>query len=137
MNQQFDVAVIDEAAQALEAVCWIPILKSQKLVLAGDHLQLPPTVKAETASSTKNSKTKNPTAMECSERFTKLKLPKTLSLTLFDRMIAMWGSQVKRMLNVQYRMCAFSFRTELMIRVSSPSLKVYGHCCLPSQRDVQ
>jgi DNA polymerase alpha-associated DNA helicase A len=38
------VVIIDEAAQALEAVCWIPILKTSKLILAGDPLQLPPTV---------------------------------------------------------------------------------------------
>ncbi|KAG8830770.1 hypothetical protein FRC17_004265 [Serendipita sp. 399] len=44
VNRYFDVVIIDEAAQALEAVCWIPILKSTKLILAGDPLQLPPTV---------------------------------------------------------------------------------------------
>lgn len=43
-NRSFDVVIIDEAAQALEAVCWIPILKASKLILAGDPLQLPPTV---------------------------------------------------------------------------------------------
>jgi DNA polymerase alpha-associated DNA helicase A len=43
-NRSFDVVIIDEAAQALEAVCWIPILKTSKLILAGDPLQLPPTV---------------------------------------------------------------------------------------------
>lgn len=37
----FDVVVIDEASQALEVECWIAILKSKKLILAGDHLQLP------------------------------------------------------------------------------------------------
>ena len=40
----FDVVVVDEAAQALEAACWIPILKGRRCVLAGDHLQLPPVV---------------------------------------------------------------------------------------------
>ena len=34
-DMKFDVVVIDEAAQALEASCWIPILKAEKLVLAG------------------------------------------------------------------------------------------------------
>ncbi|EJU01057.1 P-loop containing nucleoside triphosphate hydrolase protein [Dacryopinax primogenitus] len=43
-NSQFDVVIIDEATQAMEAVCWIPILKAKKLILAGDPLQLPPTV---------------------------------------------------------------------------------------------
>ncbi|PSR75786.1 hypothetical protein PHLCEN_2v8903 [Hermanssonia centrifuga] len=43
-NHVFDVVIIDEATQALEAVCWIPILKSKKLILAGDPMQLPPTI---------------------------------------------------------------------------------------------
>lgn len=43
-NQQFDVVIIDEATQALEAVCWIPIFKGKKLILAGDPMQLPPTI---------------------------------------------------------------------------------------------
>ena len=42
----FDLVIVDEAAQALEAACWIPALQcSRKLVLAGDHWQLPPTIK--------------------------------------------------------------------------------------------
>ncbi len=45
----FDTAVIDEAGQALEPACWIPISKSKKVVLAGDPLQLPPTIKSEEA----------------------------------------------------------------------------------------
>lgn len=48
-NQQYDVAIIDEAGQSLEPACWIPILKASKLVLAGDHLQLPPTIKSQEA----------------------------------------------------------------------------------------
>jgi hypothetical protein len=39
----FDVVVVDECAQALEASCWIPLLKAPKCILAGDHRQLPPT----------------------------------------------------------------------------------------------
>jgi predicted DNA helicase len=45
----FETVFIDEAAQALEPGCWIPIAKGQRLVLAGDHHQLPPTVKSEKA----------------------------------------------------------------------------------------
>jgi DNA polymerase alpha-associated DNA helicase A len=45
-GQTFDVVIIDEATQALEAVCWVPIFKAKKLVLAGDPKQLPPTVLA-------------------------------------------------------------------------------------------
>lgn len=40
-HEQFDTVLIDEAAQAVEAECWIAILKGKKLILAGDHLQLP------------------------------------------------------------------------------------------------
>ncbi|KAF9523770.1 AAA domain-containing protein [Crepidotus variabilis] len=43
-NQDFDVVIIDEATQAIEAVCWIPIFKAKKLILAGDPMQLPPTI---------------------------------------------------------------------------------------------
>jgi ATP-dependent RNA/DNA helicase IGHMBP2 len=42
----YDAVIIDEAGQALEPACWIPILKTQKLILAGDHCQLPPTIKS-------------------------------------------------------------------------------------------
>jgi len=45
-NAQFETVVVDEAAQALEPANWIPILKAQKVVLAGDHCQLPPTIKS-------------------------------------------------------------------------------------------
>ncbi len=45
-QKKFPVVFIDEAAQALEPACWIPILKAQKVVFAGDHCQLPPTVKS-------------------------------------------------------------------------------------------
>jgi ATP-dependent RNA/DNA helicase IGHMBP2 len=46
----FETVFIDEAAQALEPGCWIPIAKGERVVLAGDHHQLPPTVKSEKAS---------------------------------------------------------------------------------------
>jgi len=49
-NLRYQTAVIDEAGQALEPACWIPILKAQRVVLAGDHCQLPPTVKSAEAS---------------------------------------------------------------------------------------
>ena len=48
-NLRYATAVIDEAGQALEPACWIPILKATRLVLAGDHCQLPPTVKSQEA----------------------------------------------------------------------------------------
>jgi len=49
-NLRYQTAVIDEAGQALEPACWIPILKAQRVILAGDHCQLPPTVKSAEAS---------------------------------------------------------------------------------------
>ena len=48
-GQKFGTLFIDEAAQALEAACWNPIRKADRVILAGDHCQLPPTVKAPEA----------------------------------------------------------------------------------------
>jgi DNA polymerase III delta prime subunit len=80
-HECFDVVVIDEAAQALEAACWGAMLKGRKAVLAGDHLQLPPTVLSDAAARG------------------------GLSETLFARVHAKWGAAgVARMLTVQYRM---------------------------------
>ncbi|RHY45466.1 hypothetical protein DYB34_010996 [Aphanomyces astaci] len=77
----FDVVVIDEAAQALEASCWIPLLRARRCVLAGDHHQLPPTIQSESAKR------------------------QGLGLTLFDRVTQMEHSKcVVRMLSTQYRM---------------------------------
>lgn len=45
-DRVFKSVFIDEASQALEPACWIPILKSYRVIMAGDHLQLPPTVKS-------------------------------------------------------------------------------------------
>ena len=45
-HARYHTAVIDEAGQAIEPACWVPILKAEKLVLAGDHQQLPPTIKS-------------------------------------------------------------------------------------------
>jgi len=45
-GKKFGTVFIDEAAQALEAACWIPIRRASRVILAGDHCQLPPTVKS-------------------------------------------------------------------------------------------
>ena len=45
-GQKFGTLFIDEAAQALEAACWIPIRRVSRVIFAGDHCQLPPTVKS-------------------------------------------------------------------------------------------
>ncbi|CEI92091.1 hypothetical protein RMCBS344292_06364 [Rhizopus microsporus] len=91
MNREFDVVVIDEATQALEAECWIALLKAKKAILAGDHLQLPPTVKS-------------PIKIQTSLKSKGLSTDTDLTTTLFDRLLAMYGNRIKRMLTVQYRM---------------------------------
>ncbi|RDW74426.1 putative DNA helicase [Aspergillus mulundensis] len=93
-NQKFDVVIIDEASQALEAQCWISLLSAPKVVLAGDHLQLPPTVKSAPQ------KTK-----EADENGDKDAVGGfSLEKTLFDRLLSMHGPGIKRMLTTQYRM---------------------------------
>lgn len=92
-NKSFDVVIIDEASQALEAQCWVPLLAAKKAVCAGDHLQLPPTIKSN------NSKVK----IKVKEGENVLK-GITLETTLFDRLLALHGPSIKRMLTTQYRM---------------------------------
>ncbi|KAH7337710.1 AAA domain-containing protein [Rhizoctonia solani] len=160
-NMRFDVVCIDEACQALEAVCWISILKGSKLILAGDPLQLPPTIislnssshKSPTAKSAgskliKNFKSGKPSKSTPKSRTTpsnsskepqvvseesgvdspansgdendpsaipsiypteprkshRLVPPKSLEVTLFQRLEQMYGTSIKRMLTTQYRM---------------------------------
>lgn len=79
-DRRFDLVVIDEAAQATEPACWIPILRGNRIVLAGDHQQLPPTIVSPEAARA------------------------GLSLSLMERLIHAHGSAVSRMLTVQYRM---------------------------------
>lgn len=85
----FETVFIDEAAQALEPGCWIAIARGQRVVLAGDHHQLPPTVKSEKAAR------------------------EGLRETLFEKCIQR-QPDTARMLTVQYRMhqqiMAFSSR---------------------------
>ncbi|GAA5860694.1 hypothetical protein JCM3774_006254 [Rhodotorula dairenensis] len=108
----FDVVIIDEAAQATEPACWIPILKGKKLILAGDHLQLPPTLKSSnrltkalSTKSAKASKTADPATPETASgaKQGKLSLSPDLEVTLFSRLLALHGPTVRRMLQVQYR----------------------------------
>ncbi len=81
-QRQFDLAVIDEAAQSTEPVCWLPLLRSKCLVLAGDHCQLPPTILSSEASQ---------------EGF---------GCSLMERLVELYGPLVTRRLRVQYRMHA-------------------------------
>ena len=75
----FETVFIDEAAQALEPGCWIPIAKGHRIILTGDHHQLPPTVKSEQAAR------------------------EGLRETLFEKCIKR-QPDTARMLTVQYRM---------------------------------
>lgn len=95
--RQFDIVIIDEAAQSIEAACWIPVLlASSKVILAGDHLQLPPTITTNNAN-----------------------IQKALQLTMFERLMQLYNPNktkletsntvhqehpISRMLRVQYRM---------------------------------
>ncbi|KAK4330105.1 DNA polymerase alpha-associated DNA helicase A [Rhodotorula toruloides] len=104
---EFDVVIIDEAAQATEPACWIPILKGKKLILAGDHLQLPPTLKSsDRLTKSLGSKSSKATSKEGTAppaQPGKLTLSPDLEVTLFSRLLARHGPSIRRMLKVQYR----------------------------------
>ncbi|KAM8816062.1 DNA-binding protein SMUBP-2 [Rhynchonycteris naso] len=76
----FDMVVIDECAQAMEASCWVPLLKASKCILAGDHKQLPPTIISSKAAQA------------------------GLALSLMERLAEQCGAAAVRTLTVQYRM---------------------------------
>ena len=78
-GNHFGLTVIDECSQSQEMACWIVIPRSPKLILAGDHLQLPPTILSK-------------------------KAEKKLSLTLMERLLDRYWYTVIKMLTVQYRM---------------------------------
>ncbi|AOM79997.1 AAA domain-containing protein [Pedobacter steynii] len=78
-NLKFHTLVIDEAGQALEPACWIPIMKAQKVIFAGDHCQLSPTIKSNEAAKS------------------------GLSTTLLEKSIALHPESVT-LLEEQYRM---------------------------------
>ncbi|KAF2028834.1 DNA-binding protein SMUBP-2 [Setomelanomma holmii] len=109
-GHEFDVVVVDEASQALEAQCWVPLLwiKANKLVLAGDHLQLPPTIKSlnskESKAAKKDAKKGKEAGKNATESTSKPVKGMTLETTLFDRLLALHGPSIKRMLTTQYRM---------------------------------
>ena len=78
-NLKYNTVVIDEAGQALEPACWIPILKAEKVIFAGDHFQLSPTIKSNEAA--KNG----------------------LNITLLEKSVLLHPESVV-LLNEQYRM---------------------------------
>ena len=103
-HENFDVVIIDEASQALEAQCWIPLLSGKKVVLAGDHLQLPPTIKSlKGESKTGKGKAVIDAGSESNSGI-------SLEMTLFDRLLSLHGTSIKRMLTTQYRMHSMIMR---------------------------
>ena len=78
-GKKFKTSFIDEAAQALEPATWIPVLRSERIIFAGDHFQLPPTIKSNEAAK------------------------QGLSKTLFEKGIAR-HPEMSSMLQMQYRM---------------------------------
>jgi predicted DNA helicase len=78
--RRFDLLVIDEACQSTEPGCWIPLLRTDRVVLAGDHCQLPPTILSPEAAS------------------------QGFGVSLLERLVGRFGDQVTRLLTVQYRM---------------------------------
>jgi superfamily I DNA and/or RNA helicase len=79
-GRRFDLCVIDEASQATEPACWPPILRAEKLVLAGDHFQLPPTILSAEAAKD------------------------GFGVSLLERLAIQHGANISRRLEVQYRM---------------------------------
>ncbi|MDB4614582.1 AAA domain-containing protein, partial [bacterium] len=79
-DRHFDLVVIDEACQSTEPGCWIPIKRGERLVLAGDHCQLPPTVLSKKAAG---------------EGF---------AVSMMERLVKEHGDGISRRLDVQYRM---------------------------------
>jgi predicted DNA helicase len=79
-DRTFDLGVIDEACQSTEPGYWPVILRVDRLVLAGDHCQLPPTVLSTQATL------------------------EGLSKSMMERLVERWGKLVTRQLTVQYRM---------------------------------
>ena len=79
-QRQFDLCVIDEAGQSTEPAAWIPVTRSDRLVLAGDHQQLPPTIVSRQAQE------------------------QGFGLSLLERLMRRDGAHLARRLDVQYRM---------------------------------
>lgn len=79
-DKDFDLLVIDEATQATEPMTWIPMTRAKKVVMAGDHFQLPPTVRSKEAEE------------------------QGLGITLFERYYDLLGTDSKQLLELQYRM---------------------------------
>ena len=119
-ERQFDLVVIDEACQTTEAGCWIPLLRARRVILAGDHRQLPPTIVSPEAAA---------------EGF---------GISLFERLVDLHGPDVVRRLDVQYRMheliAGFSsaeFYDNTLVAHSSVAQRRLVDQCMFAAADVQ
>lgn len=116
-NRVLGMVVMDEAAQAMEPMAWIPLLQAEKAVFAGDHFQLPPTVLSPRAEA------------------------EGLGKTLFERFHAAVPETLRSLLKVQYRMhekiMNFSSRhfydSEL---IADESVRTHLLCDLPGVQKV-
>ena len=79
-DRRFDWVVVDEACQSTESACWIPLGRGERILLAGDHLQLPPTV----------------ISTEAAEQ--------GYARSMMQRLVENFGPAITRQLDVQYRM---------------------------------
>ncbi len=79
-DRRFDLVVVDEACQSTEPGCWVPLLHGYRVILAGDHCQLPPTVISPQAAAD------------------------GLAVSLMERIVECYGKNVTTALDVQYRM---------------------------------
>ncbi len=79
-DRKFDWVVLDEACQATEPACWIPLMRGERILLAGDHCQLPPTVVSKDAGQ------------------------EGLARSMMERLVETYGAAITRQLDIQYRM---------------------------------
>jgi len=79
-DRSFDWVVIDEACQCTESACWVPLQRGRRILLAGDHCQLPPTVISTVAAR------------------------EGYSRSMLERLVETHGAAITRQLDVQYRM---------------------------------
>ncbi|QUW22441.1 AAA family ATPase [Sporosarcina sp. Marseille-Q4063] len=91
----FDVVIIDEVSKATPPELLLPMLKGKKIILVGDHHQLPPLVGQETLEEFLE---------ESEDRQEKIELKKLLEESLFERLFRTLPKQNKTMLGIQYRM---------------------------------
>lgn len=95
----FDVVIIDEVSKATPPELLLPMLKGKKIILVGDHHQLPPLIGDDTFEETLEEILKNTDGFE-----EKRELEKLLEESLFERLYKNLPSTNKKMLGIQYRM---------------------------------